>query len=239
MFVKPPQAKVRLPFLRPIRVIDENMQATWTLPSMDSSYALPTLWKTLEMALSDWLALAEANPITTSDSIEDYFEKSHKIFNDLMPRYVMYLFSYTHNFFLLENGYRVLFEEIRHMPLEYGRRIRTPKKPKRPSYVERLRLVRNRTMTHWGGPEDKAHIDSRSGRLWGFSFPSKSADLKKLGFGHVGVDGATPRHLLPLDETHEICEKYLLEYDYACADMYEEILGQMPTTINGRQYFSV
>lgn len=236
MHVSPPKAAVRLPNVRPIRVFDEKLPGYWMLPGMSYSYSIPTIWSALELSVDDWINAAESNRFDKSLEEDAAMEQQFLIFDRLLPRYILCLFSYTHNFFLLENGYQILFDEIKRIPMEFGERLKVPKRPKRPEYIERLRLVRNKTMTHWGGPDDRHHIDSRAGRQWGFSTPSADDSLRRTAFGYESAIGASPRQLLSLEETHNICEKYLLQYDYACADMFEQIRCLMPRETNGRQY---
>jgi hypothetical protein len=225
--------------LKPIHVIDEEKHRTWVLPGLSHAYTVLILWKAIEVAVDQWNRAADENPLSAGALDAESWGKDYQTYEHLLPTYIHCLFSYTHNAFLLENGYLVLFNEIKGIAQEIGLKISVPKRPKRDAYIDRLRLVRNKTMTHWGGPDDRTHIDSFAGRLWGCSYPSKAETLKDLAFGYASVAGAKPRHLESINKTHEIFEAYLLEYDYACANMFSEIRAAMPVAIGKRTYAAV
>jgi hypothetical protein len=236
--VSRPKAEIRLAYLRPVRVTDISAKATWVLPGTMPSQ-LPVLWKALELAQADWRATCAANPVAWETGDAHAMAHHQEVLDAVLPRYILCLFSYVHNFFLLENGYQILFTEISRLPSIVGEKLAMAKRPKRPAYVEILRRVRNHTMTHWGGPEQRLNLDSRAGRYWGLSWPTQDTTFDNLVFGGDSVVGAADRSLLPLAEMHNLLVPYLLDYDHTCTAMFESFRGLMPRTHAGRDYAAV
>jgi hypothetical protein len=114
--------------------------------------------------------------------------------------------------------------------------LEIPKWPKRTQYIEKLRLVRNNTVVHWGGPDKKYEIDSQAGRLWGFSWPGDAVDLTNLAFGSQSLVGAKDRVLQPIPVTHELCMQYLKQCDVRCVDLFNRIIECLPITIGTQEY---
>jgi hypothetical protein len=222
-----------------ISVVDSVSHTVWMLPSLDYLDAVPTLWIILHQIIDDWTRYTNELSYVNYRNINPDRE-NHLLwaFNELQPRYINCLFSYINFFFLLENGFDVLFREIKDIAKELKLTIKTPKKPKRTNYLDRVRMVRNYTVVHWGGPDQNMHIDSRAGRYWGLSYPLDTDTLEDIRFGHVSLTGATDRILLTLSQTHMECITHLREFDRNCASMLTEIIQALPITINSRTYES-
>lgn len=164
--------------IEPIRVWDHaEGRGTWVLPALSHTEAIPTLWKILDLIRSDWTEAAAA--LSIPDNCTDISSKAcfHlDALEYLKPRFIQCLFSYINFFFTLENGFQVLLSELGDLNHELGLKLKIPKSPKRPPYIEKIWLVRNHTVVHWGGPGKKHELDSRAGRLWGFSWPGDRPD---------------------------------------------------------------
>ncbi len=143
-----------------------------------------------------------------------------------------------HFFFLLENGFEVLYDELKDLQHELGLHFTIPKKPKPPEYREKLRRVRNTSAVHWGGPDKKQSLDSQAGRKWGFSLDATADTFIDLCFGSISLAGANDRQLLSLPETHRICVDYLKQFDMRCAEIMERIVSHLPRTRGSREYVS-
>ena len=223
----------------PIRVVDNTLNGAWVEPSLSHIEIIPTLYRILQQINDDWMG--EASKFSFSSMKAPSSDRTAFLFyalDELKPRYIQCLFSYINFFFTLENGFSVFHDELKHIKDELDLKIKINKKPKRPSYVEKLRLVRNHTVTHWGGPDKKHGINSRAGRMWGFSFPGDADNLVELAFGSSSLVGADDRSLLSIPETHKICMSYIKSYDDICADLLNQIISYLPIKIGNREYSS-
>ena len=133
-------------------------------------------------------------------------------------------------------SFKIVLSEFGKLDRELGLKLDVPKHPKRPPYIDKLRRVRNSTVVHWGGSEKKHQLDSQAGRRWGFSWPGDATDLRNLAFGSQSVIGAQDRGLQPIPATHEVCMKYLKQYDDKCVDLFRGIASHLPITLGTRQY---
>jgi hypothetical protein len=224
-----------------IRVWDHGPKGgTWTLPGLSHRGIMPTLWIILHQLESDWRDVAQEHPYT-GDPGDELARSSflHDALNRITPRYIQCLFSYVNFFCLLENGFGVLYDELRQLNRELDLKLKVAKKPRRNEYIEKLRRVRNNTVVHWGGPAQKHDLDSRAGRMWGVALPSAATDLVGLEFGYLGVVGAQDRVLKSLGETHLCCVAYLQQFDAASADLLSRIVAHMPIEVGTRQYQAV
>src|SRR5438445_9194163 len=158
----------------PIRVWDHREGGgTWILPSLSHTEGIPTLWQILHLIRSDWAKAAADFSIPDDCAGNSAKALCHlDAFESLKPRYIQCLFSYINFFFTLENGFRILFSELGELNHELGLKLAVPKRPKRPAYIEKLWLVRNYTVVHWGGPNKICDLDSRTVRLWCLSWSS-------------------------------------------------------------------
>ena len=152
------------------------------------------------------------------------------------PKYILCLFSYINFFFLLENGYKYIFHELKKLSFQLKLNLKIPKSPKRNKYIMKMRLVRNHTVIHWGGLDNKDKLNSSAGKNWGLSHSTLDDSLIDLKFGCASVVGADDRTLEPLRETHQICSKYLKEHDDKCAELFHSIVKNLPIEINGKKY---
>lgn len=221
----------------PIRVWDHSNNRAWSLPALSNIEVIPTFWVILHQINNDWKdqALKFSYP-TGSDHNISKDEFLFDALDELKPRYIQCLFSYINFFFTLENGYSIFHGELKSFKDELSLRLKVPKKPKRNPYIEKLQLIRNHTVVHWGGPDKKYDIDSRAGRYWGFSFSSNADSLIDLEFGSETLVGAKDRVLKPLPETHRICTDHLKQYDLICASLLNEIVNNLPINIGNREY---
>jgi hypothetical protein len=227
--------------IAPIRVWDHGeRRGTWVLPDLSHTEAIPTLWKILDLIRSDWTQAAAA--VSLPENCNEFSSKASfhlDALESLKPRFVQCLFSYINFFFTLENGFQVLLSELGTLNHELDLKLKVPKAPKRPAYIEKLWLVRNHTVVHWGGPEKKHELDSRAGRLWAFSWPGDATDLTNLAFGSLTLVGARDHVLKPILETHDICLKYLKKWDDNCVELFEAILSHLPMKVGAREYVHV
>lgn len=155
-------SELELPKIWPIRVWDRKNIGTWTLPSLNHTEVIPTLWVILHQIDSDWKD--HASSYSYSALKKHHIHKAEffvHALDELEPRYIQCLFSYINFFFTLENGLSIFYDELKNLKDELGLRLRIAKKPKRVPYIEKLRLVRNNTVVHWGGPDKKHDVDSR------------------------------------------------------------------------------
>jgi hypothetical protein len=229
---------LELPKIWPICVWDHQPGgSTWVLPKLSHIEVIPTLWIILHQIVDDWDQYSSEFSFENVDSPGiSKAEYQSYAFEELKPRFINCLFSYINFFFLVENGFSIMFDEIKGIAKELDLTIKTPKKPKRGEYLRRLRMVRNHTVVHWGGPKNKDAIDSRAGRQWGFSFPGDADTLKDISFGAMSLIGATDRELRTLSETHTEATSYLRKYDVACAEMLQEIIRALPLRKGSREY---
>jgi hypothetical protein len=198
---------------------------------------MPTLWSILHQIEVDWrdaAAVSVYNGLPQDNNARLAF--LFDTYESLTPRYIQCLFSYINFFYLLENGLLVLFDELREISRTLDLRLKLPKKPKRSDYIRKVRLVRNHTVVHWGGPDKKHQLDSRAGRMWGFGWSTAANDLSDLQFGYLSVVGASNRTLKPLGETHRLCTAYLTELDSVSTDLLTEIQARLPLTVGTRDY---
>jgi hypothetical protein len=150
---------------------------TWNIPSLDYAEGIATLWQILHLIPSDWARAAADFPLPNNSAKALYHLDA---LDSLKPRYIQCLFSYINFFFTLENGFQVVLTELGEINCELGLNIAIPEAPERPAYIKKMRLVRNKTVVHWGEPEKNQTPDSQAGRLWGFSWPGDTADLKRI-----------------------------------------------------------
>lgn len=219
----------------PIRVWGKN--GVWSLPSLSHIEVIPTLWTILHQIDSDWKNYAASYSYSGLKRL--YVSKNvffTYAFEELKPRYIQCLFSYINFFFTLENGLSIYYDELKLLKDELALKLKIAKKPKRNAYVEKLRLVRNTTVVHWGGPDKKHDVESRAGRSWGFSWASDADDLTYLEFTPSLVDGAKDRLLKSLPDTHNICISYLKQYDVLCANLLSQIVSHLPIKLGDREY---
>jgi hypothetical protein len=207
------------------------------VPGLSHADIVPTLWVILHQIEADWRELAMSYVYEGPDDDRDARSSfCFDTYEALRPRYVQCLFSYISFFYLLENGFTVLYDELKDLAFTLNLRFKMPRKPKRPEYIKKLRRVRNHTVVHWGGPDKKSHLNSRAGRMWGFSWDAQANDLVHLCFGNMSVVGAEDRTLLSIPETHAISAAYLREWDEAAHFVLATILEHLPLTVGTRQY---
>jgi hypothetical protein len=223
--------------ISPIRVWDHKDNGTWTLPSLDHVEVIPTLWLILNEIDRDWKNYAAHYSYSAlkNPDIDKAVCFVHAV-DELKPKYILCLFSYINFFFTLENGLSIFYDELKDLKDELSLRLKIANKPKRVPYIEKLRLVRNNTVVHWGGPDKKHDLDSKAGRLWGFSLSTSVDDLTYLEFGSSSIVGAKDRTLKSLPETHDICIGYLKQYDALCADLLNRIVNHLPMKLGDREY---
>lgn len=229
---------LEIPQIEVIRVWDDSIPATWVLPSMSVNDAFPILWEVLHLIVSDWNAAvntsndSEIAPSNTPSSVVREYEK----FERLKPRFIQALFSYINFFFTLQNGYCVFLSDMKDICRDLDITLRLPKHPKPNAYIHKLRRVRNHTVVHWGGPDQKRDIDSKAGRSWGFSWPANPDGLIDLQFGGDSLIGASDRQLLSMNETHRICTEHLREYDRLCVDVWSKLVQLLPSEKGTRRF---
>ena len=223
---------LELPRIWPIRVWDHKNDRTWTLPSLDHIEVIPTLWRVLDQIDTDWKdhAARYSYSALKDPDLDKAVFVVHAV-DELKPKYILSLFSYINFFFTLENGLSIFYDELKNLKDELSLKLKIAKTPKRVPYIEKLRLVRNHTVVHWGGPDKKHDLDSKAGRLWGFSLSTNVDDLTYLEFGYSSLVGAKDRTLKSLPETHIICIGYLKQYDALCAELLNRIANHLPMKI--------
>jgi hypothetical protein len=158
--------------------------------------------------------------------------------DELQPRFIQCLFSYVSFFFLMETGFGRLSKEVSDLYRKLHVKPNALKKPKPCSYIEKLRLVRNKTIVHWGEPKNAEYEspDDRAGQNWERFWPTDEEDLYDFIFGGSSVPGALDRQLLPFRETHRICTEYLRQYDEHCASLLFGFEPHLPKTVDGVRY---
>jgi hypothetical protein len=227
--------------VKSIRVWDHSPNGgTWALPGLSHRGIIPTLWTILFQLENDWLE--EAGKYVYMGNLEDDLSRTTfllEALEALRPRYIQCLFSYINFFFLLENGFGVLYAELRQLARQLNLPLKLGKKPKREEYIEKLRRVRNHTVVHWGGPDKKHDLNSRAGRMWGFAWSNTATDLKEIEFGFLSVVGSEDRILKSIAETHRVCVAYLQQYDPLCFDLLTRIIAHLPITVGTQTYEAV
>lgn len=225
-----------------IRVWDHSPGGgTWVLPGLSTVEAFPTMWGALHLAHNDWVAEANSYSLVGADqgAAESVrLSLALDALEILKPRFILSLYSYISIFYVLENGFCVLFDELKHLHGQLGLRSKIHPKPKRPAYLYVMDRIRDHTVVHWGGPRKKHALNSRAGRYWGFSWDSEASSLVDLRFGGISLVGAAERQLLSLSETHGICTKYLAAYDSRCAELQERIVSNLPKKNQSKGIFS-
>lgn len=221
----------------PIRVWDDNINGTYVYPSLSHWEEFPTLLKILNLIDADWKKLAKNYTFPFKGVL-----KNQKItfmsstLDGLKPHFIFHLFSYINFFFTLDYGFKGLYKELKEINHKLGLNYKFPKQPKWNDYIKKIKLVRNKTVVHWGDPNSDRSPDTSAGKMWGFSFPTDDNNLLNLSFGSSSVVGASDRVLKPLPETHLICKKYLLEFDAVCSNMFKQIIESLPISIDGRRF---
>lgn len=221
----------------PIRVWDHKNNRTWSLPALSNMEIIPTFWAILHQIDRDWKEHALKFSFATANAHDtDRNRLLFEALEELKPRFIQCLFSYINFFFTVETGYSIFHDELKNLKDKLRLRLKVAKKPKRNPYIEKLRLVRNHTVVHWGGPDKKHDIDSRAGRYWGFSFSTNADSLVDLEFGSLTLVGAKDRVLKSLPETHKICTDHLKQYDLISANLLSEIVKHLPIKTGDLEY---
>lgn len=220
----------------------------WTHPGLSPSN-FQTLWIILHQIEQDWIeAVQKIDPKKYED---DPNLQSFDAYREIEPRYIQNLFSYINFFFLLETGFKTLADELKELSQNLDLKIKTENIPEHCAYIKKLKLVRNKTVVHWGEKkagkmsEEQANRHKKNtsaGRRWGAYWKPTGdviCDLTNMGFGSMTVSGAEDRKLSSLPETHKICAAYLQQCDEICAALLKEIMDQIPITKNEIKYEAI
>ena len=126
-----------------------------SLPGIDYIEAIPTCWKILDDLVIDWEIAASKYTFSQIQNVNEKMTYALYAMDELKPKYILCLFSYINFFFLLENGYKYIFHELLKLSFQLKLNLKIPKSPKRNKYIMKMRLVRNHTVIHWGGLDNK------------------------------------------------------------------------------------
>ena len=231
------ESELQITNFSPIRVWDDNIRGTYVYPSLSHWENFPDLIKILNTIDDDWKKVVR----NYTFPFQNIF-KNQKVtymfsaYEKLRPQFIFYLFSYINFFFTLDYGFKGLYKELQELNYKLKLNYKFPKQPKWNDYIKKLRLVRNKTVVHWGDPNNAKGPDTSAGKMWGFSFPADEKNLLNITFGSSTVSGASDRKLKPLPDTHKICKKYLHEFDDICSLMFKQIVESLPLTIDGKKY---
>jgi|688.fasta_scaffold205094_1 hypothetical protein len=234
---QPPELKVkRVPL---VRAWCESPPSTWVYPGFGVWEQLPTLWTILHNCHDDWRSYSKAHPLPRDLEENLRIDLVFEAMDELRPRFIQCLFSYVNFFFLMETGFWGVSDEMKKFYKKLGIEIKAAPEPERCSYIDRLRVIRNTTVVHWGQPISKRKgptPDDHAGRHWGGSWSTNDEDLYDFNFGGMVVPGAVDRKLLPFRETHRICTEYLRQYDEHCASLLLGLEPHLPRTVDGVRY---
>ena len=140
----------------PIEVIDHNEQIILYIPETQVMENIPVIWNMLEQVIQDWTATAKAYPSFSSiDGKDKQAVLEFQVFQQFKPRIFQSLFSYTIFFFMLDNGFRFIYSEFNRINRELKLLIRHNKSPKWTELIRSLWKLRNFTIAHWAGTEQK------------------------------------------------------------------------------------
>lgn len=221
----------------PINVIDHEMPGAWVTPDASTLGNIPLLRKILDQIVQDWKSEAAKYNLPASRRARDHVRST--LFFDavdmIIPRFIQSLFSYIVFFFMVENGYHLVYSRLNKLNDDLGLHLPHGRLPQRTEFRERLWLVRNFSVAHWSGTENKRRLDSSAGRDWGI-FWNQNASLEELQFGATGVSGSKNRQLEPLPEIHRLCSLYLDEFDEVCANYLLDIKSYLPLKVGSREY---
>jgi hypothetical protein len=235
----------------PASVWDYANRVTWTVPTSPVSINIPVLWKILDQVVGDWHLAAEEHQMAGSaESDEKRLSFLTNAIESVKPRFIQCLFSYISFFFMLENGYHFIYSELNELNMTPALRLPHRKPPEQPEFIENLWAIRNYSIAHWAGTEQKKRIDSAAGRGWGMCFSASDAtgwdwDIEKLQLGNIRIcredenAGITERSFnlgtKSIPEMHIICTSYLGEFDEVCTEYLDAIKSRLPMTIDGRR----
>lgn len=196
------------------------------------------LWTVLHNCHDDWRNFSRSYPIPSDKEEDVRRELLSEALVHLQPRFIQCLFSYVNFFFLMDTGFGRLSKEVSDLYRKLQLKPKALKKPKPCSYIEKLRLVRNKTIVHWGEPKNAEceSPDDRAGWSWDRFLLTNDEDLYDFIFGGSSVPGALDRQLLPFRETHRICTEYLWKYDEHCASLLVGLKPHLPKTVDGVRY---
>jgi len=174
-----------------------------------------------------------------------------------LPRYyIKYLFTYVFFFGALTEVYEVFYDDLKNLNdelhKEHQLRIKLPKMPKKTPYIEKVKKIRNISITHVGKQNKKNPATSTVAANWKYvtiELPkNEPMDINKLCFFSCRIDckdsdgkmvhTSEDLEIKGIHELHENCTKYLEEFDSVCAEILEKISCELPLK-NGDKEFTL
>lgn len=223
--------------LIPIEIHDHNQHILLYIPEQHVLENIPVIWMMLEQVIQDWSISSKAYPSFAKVKEKDkQAALEFEAFQLFKPRLFQCLFSYIIFFFMLENGYNFVYSELNRINRDLGLRISHKKPPERTEFITGLWKLRNYTVAHWAGTEQKNISDSAAGRQWGYAFAHTKRHEEWAGDMEHIVPGFPGIAIASIPETHDRCSNYLSKFDQVCADYLKAIIVQMPKTLNGVEY---
>ncbi len=224
----------RIPRIWGIEVWDNERLTVHTVPSGPVLQNIPVLWEILNLIVQDWKsAAAVGDSLKKLGSKQERLSLFGQLLRQLKPRIFSCFFSYITFFFMLENGYRYVYSELNHLNRELRLTLAHDKPPKHNRFLGDLWKVRNDSIAHWAGTQRKALAHSIAVDNWGFGFALKTEHKWDIEYC-IPTHSKYPMQSIP--EMHEICVKYLAEFDRVCCEYIRAIKMKLPITIGSTQY---
>ena len=215
--------------------VGNNMLTTWQLLSN-----IPMLHLILEEVVEDWIRAVEPYQKEVDDADGDpamIFAAGSGIM-ELRRKLLKCLFSYPFVVVATDNAYGHLYAELNRANNDLGLNIKHEKPPKDTPIIEKIRLIRDKSIAHFPGtPSNRvSQLEAYAAMSWdpgGLSWSIGSRpDLEKLSFGSgrfVVTDSSGQRveskdlEVPGVRAAHEHCLPYLNEYDKMCCDYLEAL----------------
>jgi hypothetical protein len=211
---------------------------------------IPLLWTILDLVCADWEheVAPRQRACDLAETTDQRIIFSCKAFADLEPSFLKCLFSYISFFVSLEHAYDLFYRGLNHLNRLPLFQVRHPKPPKRDSYIDRVHLVRDIALVHFGS-NNATEADAASGLLWeptSMSGTPEGFDLSRITFrpgrlvlrdsvGQV-IGAATDLEINGLPELDQHCTLFLHQYDTACADYLRALQARLPRDSAGFRY---
>ncbi len=215
----------------PVNVTDSSRQAMRSVPSPSSLGNIPFLRNILETIVKDWVDDCGVYAKLWGKDREHMLD----IIDEIKPRFIQRLFSYITFFFMVENGYYLVYSQLNSLNNDLALKIKHGKPPKKAELIYRLRRVRNWSIAHWSDTEKRHEKNAIAGRMLGVNW-KKDDPLTELQFGSASVLGAKDRNLPSIPKIHQQCVSYLDEFDEVCASYLLTLKLSLPIRIGHLQY---
>lgn len=217
----------------------------WKQPQPALYTNISMLWKILESVIKDWELAAEPFQTNIDSSTTENEQIYHigRALLELPTCYFKCLFSYVTFFVALENAYDLFYEELNAINRAQAFGIRHQKKPKRSSYIEKVKNVRNISIAHIGSKQ-VPRIDAKAGMMWESLSLTKSKDeawnVNRLSFGsgkwksrdlagNIIEEQSIDLEIGGVSELQGECMNYIDRYDEVCASYLNALAEKLPT----------